>query len=78
MVYLSIFLFKILSILYIFKNMPNVTVKWSGKEYEIEVKDDMTVSSFKDSIEAHTGVKPERQKILNLKHMGRYNHENIM
>ncbi|KAL7638221.1 UNVERIFIED_CONTAM: hypothetical protein RMT77_010785 [Armadillidium vulgare] len=55
----------------ILKSMPNVTVKWSGKEFEIEVKDDMTVSSFKDSIEAHTGVKPERQKILNLKHMGK-------
>lgn len=50
--------------------MTNITVKWSGKEYEIEVQDDTTVSGFKDLIAAQTGVKPIRQKILNLKHMG--------
>ena len=49
----------------------NLIVKWSGKEYGIAIDDNMTVSSFKDAIESQTGVKPSRQKIMNLKHMGK-------
>ncbi|KAK7063089.1 Ubiquitin-like domain-containing CTD phosphatase 1 [Halocaridina rubra] len=52
--------------------MKCVTVKWNGKEYEIEVDEPtMTVKDFKDAIEKKTCVRPERQKLLNLKLKGK-------
>ncbi|KAK4323488.1 hypothetical protein Pmani_005803 [Petrolisthes manimaculis] len=52
--------------------MKAITVKWNGKEYEIEVDEDMmTVRDFKETIERQTGVKPPRQKLLNLKLKGK-------
>lgn len=47
-----------------------IFVKWSGKEYEIELAEDETVIDLKNAIEKATGVKPERQKLLNLKLKG--------
>ncbi|XP_050698531.1 ubiquitin-like domain-containing CTD phosphatase 1 [Eriocheir sinensis] len=52
--------------------MKALTVKWSGKEYEVEVdEENMTVKDFKDAIEKQTGVRPLRQKLLNLKLKGK-------
>ncbi|XP_068218962.1 ubiquitin-like domain-containing CTD phosphatase 1 [Palaemon carinicauda] len=52
--------------------MKSITVKWNGKEYEIEVDEaTMTVKDFKDAIEKRTCVKPQRQKLLNLKLKGK-------
>lgn len=46
-------------------------VKWSGKEYEIEsLSENDIVATLKDAIFKKTGVRPERQKLLNLKHKG--------
>jgi ubiquitin-like domain-containing CTD phosphatase 1 len=45
-------------------------VKWSGKEYEIELTENETVADLKNAIEKETGVRPERQKLLNLKLKG--------
>lgn len=45
-------------------------VKWSGKEYEIELTENDTIAELKTAIEKQTGVKPERQKLLNLKLKG--------
>lgn len=48
-------------------------IKWSGKEYEVSVSNaDGTVLCLKKAIELKTGVKVERQKLLNLKHKGWY------
>jgi len=48
-----------------------VTVKWSGKEYNISNADqDITVLELKELIFKETGVKPERQKLLGLKCKG--------
>ncbi|KAK6618646.1 Ubiquitin-like domain-containing CTD phosphatase 1 [Polyplax serrata] len=46
-----------------------VVVKWSGKEYEItDLTQSDTVEKLKDAIFRETGVRPPRQKLLNLKH----------
>lgn len=45
-----------------------VVVKWSGKEYKIKYNEKDTVTDLKSIIYSETGVKPERQKLLNLKH----------
>nr|SVE75905.1 EOG090X0A5K [Daphnia hispanica] len=46
-------------------------VKWSAKEYTILVDKEGTVSCLKKAIEVETGVKIERQKLLNLKFKGK-------
>lgn len=47
-----------------------IIVKWSGKEYDVELTENDTVADLKNAIEKQTGVKPERQKLLNLKLKG--------
>nr|CAG4648097.1 EOG090X0A5K [Moina brachiata]SVE93151.1 EOG090X0A5K [Moina brachiata] len=47
-------------------------VKWSAKEYAVDVPTNSgTVLCLKKAIEIHTGVRVERQKLLNLKHKGK-------
>lgn len=46
-------------------------IKWSGKEYELELTESETVSDLKNTIHKKTGVRPERQKLLNLKFKGK-------
>ncbi|XP_019867650.1 ubiquitin-like domain-containing CTD phosphatase 1 isoform X2 [Aethina tumida] len=48
-----------------------IFVKWSGKEYEVDVSENDTVEDLKNAIQKQTGVKPERQKLLNLKFKGK-------
>lgn len=43
-------------------------IKWSGKEYEVELTENDTVANLKSAIQKQTGVRPERQKLLNLKY----------
>lgn len=45
-------------------------VKWSTKEYTVLVDNEGTVLCLKKAIEVETGVKVERQKLLNLKFKG--------
>lgn len=48
-----------------------IVVKWSGKEYEIsDITEEDTVSCLKNAIQKQTGVRPDRQKLLNLKYKG--------
>ncbi|XP_001656652.2 ubiquitin-like domain-containing CTD phosphatase 1 [Aedes aegypti] len=50
-----------------------IIVKWSGKEYPIEdLTDYDTVAVLKHEIFKKTQVKPERQKLLNLKYKGKF------
>nr|SVE75274.1 EOG090X0A5K [Daphnia dolichocephala] len=51
--------------------MGSFVVKWSAKEYTILVDNEGTVLSLKEAIEVETGVKVERQKLLNLKFKGK-------
>ncbi|XP_059469569.1 ubiquitin-like domain-containing CTD phosphatase 1 [Neocloeon triangulifer] len=45
-----------------------IVVKWSGKEYPIEsISESDDVGALKVAIQEATGVRPERQKLLNLK-----------
>jgi len=51
----------------------SVIVKWSGKEYSIDLSEGsnlVNVSCLKKAIETQTGVKVARQKLLNLKYKG--------
>lgn len=46
-------------------------VKWNGKEYEIlNLSQNDTVADLKDAIQKQTGVRSDRQKLLNLKLKG--------
>lgn len=53
------------------ENELRIVVKWSGKEYDIlDIQEDDTVLTLKERIHRETGVRPERQKLLNLKFKG--------
>uniref|UniRef100_A0A8D8QF88 Ubiquitin-like domain-containing CTD phosphatase 1 n=1 Tax=Cacopsylla melanoneura TaxID=428564 RepID=A0A8D8QF88_9HEMI len=49
----------------------NLTIKWNSKEYKICLSKSHSVLELKQEIHKQTGVKSERQKILNLKHAGK-------
>lgn len=59
----------------------NLIIKWNSKEYKVNLSKSNTVLDLKQEILKQTGVKPERQKLLNLKSAGKvlsllyfYNH----
>lgn len=52
------------------ENLIKLIIKWSGKEYEIELTENDTVGDLKNVIQKQTGVRPDRQKLLNLKYKG--------
>lgn len=55
------------------ESVCNLVVKWSGKEYEVSLPSSTgTVLCLKKAIELQTGVKVERQKLLNLKYKGMF------
>lgn len=55
-------------------NPIKLSVKWNGKEFEIpEFSPSDSVAMLKVAIENATGVRPERQKLLNVKFQGNYN-----
>lgn len=50
-----------------------LAVKWNGNEYELDnFSENDSVATLKDAIFKQTGVRPERQKLLNLKLKGKY------
>lgn len=50
----------------------NLVVKWNGKEYTLDaLAGEDTIGTLKDVIFKKTGVRPERQKLLNLKFKGK-------
>lgn len=52
--------------------MSSLTIKWAGKEYEVSgLGPEDTVLSLKVKIMELTSVRPERQKLLNLKYKGK-------
>lgn len=49
----------------------DLVVKWNNKEFDISyIRDKDCVSALKELIFDVTGVRPERQKLLNLRHKG--------
>lgn len=52
-----------------------LTIKWSGKEYEVYISENDTVADLKREILYKTAVRPERQKLLNLKLKGKVSDE---
>ncbi len=48
----------------------NISIKWNGKQYEIETAGLETVGTLKRAIETQTTVQPKRQKVLGLKVRG--------
>ena len=55
-----------------------VVVKWSGAEYEIEMLETENVLHLKEKIFITTQVRPDRQKLLNLKHNGKPAPEDVL
>uniref|UniRef100_A0A1B6HKL0 Ubiquitin-like domain-containing CTD phosphatase 1 n=1 Tax=Homalodisca liturata TaxID=320908 RepID=A0A1B6HKL0_9HEMI len=54
------------------ENEVKCVIKWSGNEYEVDsLSENDTVGTLKDAIYKKTGVRPERQKLLNLKFKGK-------
>ncbi|XP_018321180.1 ubiquitin-like domain-containing CTD phosphatase 1 [Agrilus planipennis] len=53
------------------ESAAKIIVKWSGKEYAIDVTDNDSISDLKNAIEKETGVRSHRQKLLNLKLKGK-------
>jgi hypothetical protein len=47
--------------------VKSIVVKWSGKEYPVELPEQDTVASLKRALQQHTQVDPKRQKLLGLK-----------
>ena len=57
---------------FIQKMSISVVVKWAGKEYNVEnIDPGESVMDLKVKIMNQTGVRPERQKLLNLKVKGK-------
>lgn len=53
------------------ENEVKIVVKWNGKEYDIcNLSDSDSIGTLKNAIHKETGVRPERQKLLNLKFKG--------
>lgn len=51
----------------------SIIVKWSGKEYQIvDINEHDSVAILRHEIYKKTHVKPERQKLLNLKYKGKF------
>ncbi|CAH1155357.1 unnamed protein product [Phaedon cochleariae] len=48
-----------------------IILKWNGKEYNLESCENDSVSDLKREIQKQTGVRPDRQKLLNLKCKGK-------
>ncbi|KAF2893200.1 hypothetical protein ILUMI_12972 [Ignelater luminosus] len=53
------------------EGFTKIIIKWSGKEYDIELTENDTVGNLKSAIQKQTGVRPDRQKLLNLKFKGK-------
>ncbi len=47
--------------------MKSIVVKWSGKEYPVELAESETVAGLKRVLAEQTSVDPKRQKWLGLK-----------
>ncbi|CAG4964303.1 unnamed protein product [Parnassius apollo] len=59
-------------------NPIKLSVKWNGKEYDIpELSPSDSVAMLKIAIENATGVRPERQKLLNVKFQGKVATDNF-
>lgn len=52
-------------------------VKWSGAEYEIELDPQDNIALLKHEIFKRTNVRPERQKLLNLKFKGKMANDEV-
>lgn len=56
----------------------SLIVKWNGSEYELEgLSEADNVETLKNVIFKKTGVRPERQKLLNLKFNGKKFERNV-
>lgn len=54
-------------------NPIKLSLKWNGKEFDIpEFSPSDSVAMLKIAIENATGVRPERQKLLNVKFQGNW------
>ncbi|XP_018011476.1 ubiquitin-like domain-containing CTD phosphatase 1 isoform X2 [Hyalella azteca] len=56
----------------------SLSVKWNGALFPIDIYEGMTVSEFKEEIQTQTKVRPEKQKLINLKAKGKPASESML
>jgi len=53
-------------------NLLDMVIKWNGNDYDVKnLNTNSDVKSLKEEIFKCTGVRPERQKLINLRISGR-------
>jgi len=51
----------------------DIVIKWNGNDYDVKnVNTNSDVKTLKEEIFKCTGVRPERQKLINLRVLGKY------
>lgn len=53
------------------EGVVKIVLKWNSREFDLELNENDTTLDLKNEIEKQTGVKTERQKLLNLKIKGK-------
>lgn len=59
------------------EGVVKLVLKWNAKEYDLELNENDSILDLKNEIEKQTGVKTERQKLLNLKVKGNFSIYNV-
>ena len=54
------------------EEMLTINVRWNGEMYPVSVHKDMTLLDFKESVQSQTKVRPDKQKLLNIKCRGEF------
>ena len=50
--------------------ITTINIKWNGSVYPLSAYDEMTVGQFKAVVQNHTNVRPDNQKLVNLRYKG--------
>lgn len=54
-------------------NLLDIVIKWNGNDYDVKnLNTNSDVRTLKEEIFKCTGVRPERQKLINLRISGKY------
>jgi len=57
-------------------SLLNIVIKWNGNDYDVKnLNINSDVKTLKEEIFKCTGVRPERQKLINLRISGYYNYQ---
>lgn len=49
-----------------------INIRWNGAVYPVTAHSDMTFLEFKEAVQQLTKVRPDKQKLLNIKYKGKW------